>query len=78
MQLDQDGDGKVSREEAPEPMRNFFDRMDSNSDGFIDKAEADALRQRFQGAGAGGGPPGGGEGPEGGPPTQGGGPGRGF
>jgi RND family efflux transporter MFP subunit len=67
MQMDTDGDGKVSREEAPEPMQGFFDRLDSNADGFIDRAEADAARQRFRGGGGPGGP--------GGPDGSGGGPG---
>ena len=49
MQMDTDGDGKVSREEAPEPMRDFFDRLDSNGDGFIDRSEANAMRQRLRG-----------------------------
>jgi hypothetical protein len=72
MQFDADKDGKVSREEAPEPMRNFFDRMDSNSDGFIDAEEIASMRRRF--SEGGGGPPGGGPG-AGGP--GGGGPGAG-
>ena len=49
MQYDTDSDGKVSKEEAPERMRGFFDRIDGNGDGFIDKAEIDAMRARFQG-----------------------------
>jgi hypothetical protein len=65
MQLDKDGDGKVSKDEAPEPMQNFFDRLDGNSDGFIDKAESDEMRRRF-GRGGQGGPPGGGGVPSGG------------
>jgi hypothetical protein len=65
MDLDQDGDGKVSRDEAPEPMQNFFDRLDGNSDGFIDQQEADAMRRRFQQGGGRPGAPGGG--PDGAP-----------
>jgi HlyD family secretion protein len=60
MANDKDGDGKVSREEAPEAMQGFFDRLDANTDGFVDKAEADAARQRMQSGGGPGGPPGGG------------------
>ncbi len=56
--FDRDKDGKVSRDEVPEQMQPFFDRVDSNGDGFIDQAEIDALRQRFQSGGFGG-PPGG-------------------
>lgn len=59
MTFDRDADGKVSRDEVPEQMRGFFDRMDENGDGFIDQKEIDALRQRFQGGGGLGGPPGG-------------------
>ena len=29
------GDGAISREEAPEYMSNFFDRVDTNGDGKI-------------------------------------------
>jgi len=59
MALDTDGDGKVSKDEAPEQMRAFFDRIDGNGDGFIDKAEADAAARARAAAGGGGGPPGG-------------------
>ncbi|MCA9264435.1 MAG: HlyD family efflux transporter periplasmic adaptor subunit [Planctomycetales bacterium] len=68
MQFDSDGDGRVSKDEAPERMQNFFDRMDPNGDGFIDQAEVDEMRSRF-GGGRGG--PGRG-GPEGGGPGSGG------
>lgn len=61
MQMDQDGDGKVSRDEAPERMREFFDRIDGNGDGFIDAAEIGAMRDRSE---RGGGRP------EGGPPGE--------
>lgn len=56
LQFDKDGDKKVSREEAPEQMKDRFDRMDPNGDGFIDEAEISAMRKRFsemKGRGAG-------------------------
>ncbi len=62
MQLDKDGDGKISKDEAPEPMQQYFDMMDANKDGFIDRAEATkatAMRRAAGQGGAGGpgGPP---------------------
>ncbi len=56
--VDKNGDGKVSLDEAPEPMKNFFDRIDADADGFITAAEAAAARARrqAQGGGPGGGP----------------------
>ncbi len=53
--FDKDKDGKISKDEAPSQMVSFFDQMDTDGDGFIDKAEIDALRKRF--GGGGGGPP---------------------
>ncbi|MCH2571506.1 MAG: hypothetical protein MK103_09065 [Planctomycetes bacterium] len=46
MDYDSDGDGKVSKSEAPERLQAFFDRMDPNGDGFIDAEEIAAARQR--------------------------------
>lgn len=48
MELDKDGDGKISRQEAPERMQGFFDMVDTNKDGYLDKAEISAMRARFQ------------------------------
>jgi hypothetical protein len=59
---DKDGDGKISREEAPEWMQTFFDRLDANSDGFIDAQEQAEMRKRASGGGRGG-PGGPGQGP---------------
>lgn len=58
MTNDKDGDGKLSKEEAPERMAANFEEWDSNSDGFIDKDEIAARRARRQQQGGGG--PGGG------------------
>jgi multidrug efflux pump subunit AcrA (membrane-fusion protein) len=59
MQFDVDGDGRVSKEEAPERMQQFFDRIDSNGDGAIDQAEIDQMQSRFGGGPAAGRGPGG-------------------
>jgi len=63
MSFDKDGDKKISKDEAPDTIKGFFDRMDSNSDGFIDAKEiAEARRkmqqmqQQMQGGGGPGGP----------------------
>ncbi len=59
MQLDKNGDGKVTKDEAPEQMRGMFDRLDVNKDGGIDAAEVKKLRELGQrrGRGKGGGSP---------------------
>jgi HlyD family secretion protein len=63
MQLDADGDGKVSKQEAPERMQEGFDAMDTNKDGALDQAEIKALREmmraKFRGGAPSGGPSGG-------------------
>ena len=46
--LDKDGDGKISKEEAPGRMKERFDQMDSNSDGVLDKAEQEAVVKRLR------------------------------
>ena len=48
MQYDKNKDGKISKDEAPSFMNSFFDRLDSNSDGFIDKKELEAMRSRMK------------------------------
>lgn len=65
MQYDKDGDGKVTKEEAPEFMQSFFDRIDLNGDGSVTAKEiAERRKQREQqGGGEGGGAPGGSGGP---------------
>jgi hypothetical protein len=39
---DADGDGKLSMEEAPPFLKKQFAKIDTNSDGFLDKAELEA------------------------------------
>ena len=51
MQFDKDGDGKVSKDEAPERMRPFFDRMDTNGDGGITTEEIKELSRTLGGQG---------------------------
>jgi Ca2+-binding EF-hand superfamily protein len=47
-QADTNGDGKISKEEAPERLKENFDRLDANKDGFIDQTEAARLSGRPQ------------------------------
>ncbi len=71
---DKNGDGKLAKDEMDERGQQFFPTMDTNADGVVDEAEADASIQRMKqtmqqgggfGGGAGGGgfggPPGGGQ-----------------
>ncbi len=54
--MDQNGDGKLSKDEVPERMSQRFDRMDTNGDGFIDAEEfAVLISRRGQGAAGRGG-----------------------
>ena len=43
MQADANGDGKISKDEAPERMAQMFDRLDQNSDGFVEKSEIEKM-----------------------------------
>ncbi|MFO0886441.1 MAG: hypothetical protein U0894_20060 [Pirellulales bacterium] len=54
--LDKDKDGKLSKEEVPERMRENFSKMDQNGDGFVEPKELEAaMRAMMQrGGGAGG------------------------
>ncbi len=55
MDNDTDGDGRISKEEAPAGMQSFFDRLDGNGDGYIDEEEIRQLRNRSRSGGSGGG-----------------------
>jgi Ca2+-binding EF-hand superfamily protein len=46
---DKNKDGKLSKEEAPENMQRYFDRVDSDSDGFLSKEEYEAMGRRGRG-----------------------------
>lgn len=54
---DKDGDGKLTKDEAGSPYSYFFDRIDTDSDGFLSESEADAsiqkMKQRMQNGGGG-------------------------
>ena len=56
LENDKDGDGKISKEEAPERLKERFNFIDRNGDGFIDKEEIEKMRQRFGSRGRPGGP----------------------
>ncbi len=64
MANDKDGDGKLSKEEAPQRMAANFEQWDTNTDGFVDKEEVAAGVAQFAGrrGGPGGGRPPGEEG----------------
>lgn len=57
-QMDKDGDGKISKDEAPERMKQGFDRIDTNKDGYIDDAEIKQMFERFRSGMRRGGAPG--------------------
>ena len=47
MKGDEDGDGKLSKEETPERMRERFDQIDTDDDGQIDESELKKAMGRF-------------------------------
>ena len=59
MSQDANGDGKVTKDELPEPMQRVIERGDANGDGAIDKEEAEKLAAQLGRGGAGPGGPGG-------------------
>ena len=60
-QKDTDADGKLTKDEAGTPYSYFFDRVDTDSDGFLNESELDvsisSMKKRMQGGGGGGGRP---------------------
>lgn len=48
MAMDRDRDGRISRQELPAQLRQRPGRMDSNGDGFVDRAEAEEAEKRFR------------------------------
>lgn len=63
LEMDKNKDGKLTAGEVPERMQPFIERMDTNGDGAVDKAEMEEfqkeMRRRFE---QGGGPDRGGRG----------------
>ena len=57
MEMDQDGDGKLSQDEVPERMQRRFDFMDANGDGYVDEDEMAAIGERIRQRGPGAGRP---------------------
>lgn len=56
-QLDKNKDGKISRDEAPERMKEHFQKIDKNNDGMLDADELAALAQMRKQAESGKGRP---------------------
>ncbi len=56
MQADQNSDGKISKDEAPERLQAMFERIDGDSDGFLGKDELQQIAQRRRDGGQGGPP----------------------
>ena len=48
LKMDKNDDGKISSEEAQGQLEKNFDRVDTNDDGFIDRAELEELAKRLQ------------------------------
>ena len=48
LEMDRNKDGKLTSDEVPERMQRFIERMDTNGDGAVDKAEMEAFQQEMQ------------------------------
>ena len=48
-QLDADGDGRITRDELPGPMKQMVDRFDTNGDDVINATELEAMTERMRG-----------------------------
>ena len=55
-EADKDKDGRISRDEAPDNLKEQFDTIDKNHDGYIDKDELTQLMSQRRGPGGPGGP----------------------
>ena len=53
LRMDKDGDKKISKDEAQGQMKSNFERIDSHSDGFIDREELGKLAERLGRSGRG-------------------------
>ncbi len=51
MTWDANGDGVITRDEAPEQMRNRFDRIDANGDGMLETDELENVPTPWRGRG---------------------------
>ncbi len=48
LERDEDGDGRLSRDELPERMRPRFVRMDTDENGYIDREELEVMFERME------------------------------
>ena len=55
MEMDTDGDGRISTEEGGEKMSRFFGHIDGNADGFVTREEIEQAMSSRGGRGGGGG-----------------------
>jgi len=48
LEMDKNKDGKLTSDEVPERMGRFIERMDTNGDGAVDKAEIQAFQEEMR------------------------------